>query len=101
MTAQGRKLQIIDFSKKCCLNATRYRKQVVVRSPTYACRESFGPPARRLELPRRWLQVFFNLAAFFVSVIRVDVAASGPIHLQEPTRGARGGLVAYGPTVDI
>jgi hypothetical protein len=25
MTAQGRKLQVIDFSKQCCLNATRRR----------------------------------------------------------------------------
>ena len=28
MTAQGRKLQVIDFFKQCCLNATRGRERV-------------------------------------------------------------------------
>src|SRR5271165_3742247 len=37
---QERKLQVINFSKWCCPNATR--KQVVLHSPTDACRGSFG-----------------------------------------------------------
>jgi hypothetical protein len=42
VTAQGRKLQVIDFFKQCCLNATRGRERIVVHSPTEACRGSFG-----------------------------------------------------------
>jgi len=32
--AQWRKLQVINFSKECCPNATRRRKQLVVLSLT-------------------------------------------------------------------
>ena len=42
MTAQGRKLQVIDFFKQCCLNATRGRERVVVHPRSEACRGSFG-----------------------------------------------------------
>jgi hypothetical protein len=34
MNAQWRKLQVINFSKKCCPNATSRRKQLVGHSPT-------------------------------------------------------------------
>jgi hypothetical protein len=32
--AQWRKLRVINFSNECCPNATRRRKQLIVRSPT-------------------------------------------------------------------
>jgi hypothetical protein len=34
MTAQWRQLQVINFSKECCLNATRRRHAIVVRFST-------------------------------------------------------------------
>ena len=42
MTAQGRKLQVIDFFEQCCLNATRGRERVVVHPRSEAFGGSFG-----------------------------------------------------------
>jgi hypothetical protein len=42
MTAQWRKLLVINFSKECCPNATRRRQAIVVAFSDVACRGSFG-----------------------------------------------------------
>ena len=46
MTAKWRKLQVINFSKECCPNATRRRQAIVVAFSDVACRGSFGAMRR-------------------------------------------------------
>src|SRR5947207_3134027 len=65
MNTQWRKLELFNFSKKCCPNATRAASKLLCVFRHKLVGKVSDPPSRRLELPRRWLQLFFTLVAFF------------------------------------